>query len=74
MVWHTQGSGKSLTMVFLARMLRASRDLNNYKIVLVNDRHDLEDQLSETATLIGGRVNVIENTQALRQQLGTSKT
>jgi type I restriction enzyme R subunit len=26
-VWHTQGSGKSLTMVFLARMLRASRDL-----------------------------------------------
>ena len=27
MVWHTQGSGKSLTMVFLARMLRASADL-----------------------------------------------
>jgi type I restriction enzyme R subunit len=36
-VWHTQGSGKSLTMVFLARMLRASRDLSDYKIVLVND-------------------------------------
>ena len=47
-VWHTQGSGKSLTMVFLARMLRASTDLNDFKIVLVNDRHDLEDQLSET--------------------------
>ena len=40
-VWHTQGSGKSLTMVFLARMLRASSDLNDYKIVLVNDRQDL---------------------------------
>ena len=65
-VWHTQGSGKSLTMVFVARMLRASTDLNDFKIVLVNDRHDLEGQLSETARLIGGRVNVIANTEALR--------
>jgi type I restriction enzyme R subunit len=73
-VWHTQGSGKSLTMVFLARMLRASRDLNDYKIVLVNDRQDLEEQLSETATLIGGRVNVIETTQGLRAQLGTDSS
>ena len=31
-VWHTQGSGKSLTMVFVARMLRASQDLNDFKI------------------------------------------
>lgn len=68
-VWHTQGSGKSLTMVFLARMLRASRDLADYKIVLVNDRQDLEEQLGETATLIGGRVNVIETRAGLRQHL-----
>jgi type I restriction enzyme R subunit len=39
-VWHTQGSGKSLTMVFVARMLRASADLADFKIVLVNDRVD----------------------------------
>ena len=69
MVWHTQGSGKSLTMVFVARMLRASQDLSDFKIVLVNDRQDLEEQLGETATLIGGRVNVIGSTQALRQHL-----
>ena len=68
-VWHTQGSGKSLTMVFTARMMRASRDLNDFKIVLVNDRIDLEEQLSKTATLIGGRVNMIENTGDLRRQL-----
>ena len=68
-VWHTQGSGKSLTMVFVARMVRASKDLNDFKIVLVNDRIDLEEQLGKTATLIGGRVNVIENTGALRRQL-----
>lgn len=70
-VWHTQGSGKSLTMVFVARMLRASSDLNDYKIVLINDRVDLEDQLGETATLIGGKVNTIENRQDLRWRLAT---
>lgn len=73
-VWHTQGSGKSLTMVFLARMIRASRDLSDYKIVLVNDRQDLEEQLGETATLIGGRVNVIESRQNLRAHLATDSS
>lgn len=73
-VWHTQGSGKSLTMVFLARMLRASRDLADYKIVLVNDRQDLEQQLGVTATLIGGRVNVIESRAGLRQHLATDSS
>jgi len=70
-VWHTQGSGKSLTMVFVARMLRASEDLADYKIVLVNDRVDLEEQLAGTARLIGGKVNVIESTTDLREHLGT---
>ena len=70
-VWHTQGSGKSLTMVFVARMLRSSGDLSDYKILLVNDRVDLEDQLSQTATLIGGRVNIIDSTEALRRDLST---
>jgi type I restriction enzyme R subunit len=70
-VWHTQGSGKSLTMVFVARMLRASSDLSDFKIVLVNDRIDLEEQLSATARLIGGKVNVIESTSDLRLHLST---
>jgi type I restriction enzyme R subunit len=70
-VWHTQGSGKSLTMVFVARMMRASEDLHDFKILLVNDRIDLEKQLSETARLIGGKVNVIESTTALRKHLAT---
>lgn len=70
-VWHTQGSGKSLTMVFVARMLRAAADLQDCKIVLVNDRVDLEEQLTATARLIGGRINVIESAADLREQLGT---
>jgi type I restriction enzyme R subunit len=71
-VWHTQGSGKSLTMVFVARMLRASSDLADFKILLVNDRVDLEEQLAATARLIGGKVNVIESTAQLREHLATS--
>jgi type I restriction enzyme R subunit len=73
-VWHTQGSGKSLTMVFLARLLRTQRDLADYKIVLVNDRQDLEEQLGKTATLIGGRVNMIESRQELRRHLSTDSS
>ncbi len=73
-VWHTQGSGKSLTMVFVARMLRASRDLSDHKVVLVNDRTDLEEQLANTATLIGGKVHVIESRQALRQHLASDSS
>lgn len=70
-VWHTQGSGKSLTMVFVARMLRAYSDLQDFKILLVNDRVDLEKQLAGTAKLIGGKVNVIESTAQLREHLST---
>lgn len=70
-VWHTQGSGKSLTMVFVARMLRASSDLADFKIMMVNDRIDLEEQLAATARLIGGKVNMIESTAQLREHLST---
>lgn len=50
-VWHTQGSGKSLTMIFFVRKLRSQNDLKDYKIILMVDRKDLEKQLSEDAAL-----------------------
>lgn len=50
-VWHTQGSGKSLTMVFLVRKLRSQSDLKDLKVIMTVDRIDLESQLSETAKL-----------------------
>ncbi|MGL4514413.1 MAG: type I restriction endonuclease subunit R [Lacipirellulaceae bacterium] len=46
-VWHTQGSGKSLTMVMLAKAIARLR-LPGYKIVLVTDRVDLDDQIYKT--------------------------
>ncbi|WP_316219267.1 HsdR family type I site-specific deoxyribonuclease [Bradyrhizobium sp. SZCCHNR2026] len=70
-VWHTQGSGKSLTMVFVGRMLRASRDLNDIKILMVVDRADLEDQLSDTAKLIGGKINLVDSRAAVRNVLAS---
>lgn len=52
-IWHTQGSGKSLTMVFLIRKMRSHPELRRFKIVVVTDRRDLEKQLSDTAVLTG---------------------
>jgi len=45
-VWHTQGSGKSLTMIFYAGKL--IQELDNPTIVVLTDRNDLDDQLFET--------------------------
>ncbi|MDA2261058.1 type I restriction endonuclease subunit R [Bacillus cereus group sp. Bc200] len=47
-VWHTQGSGKSLTMIYLAVKLRRIKELKNPTIVVVTDRKDLDDQITNT--------------------------
>ena len=47
-IWHTQGSGKSLSMVFYAGKLVISRQLENPTIVVITDRNDLDDQLYST--------------------------
>jgi len=52
-VWHTQGSGKSLTMVMLGEAI-AMEELDRYKIVLVTDRVDLDDQIYKTFQHCGG--------------------
>ena len=44
-VWHTQGSGKSLEMLFLAGKLMRDQRLGNPTIVMLTDRNDLDDQL-----------------------------
>ncbi|HOI88923.1 MAG TPA: HsdR family type I site-specific deoxyribonuclease [Candidatus Rifleibacterium sp.] len=52
-IWQTQGSGKSLTMVLLARNLALDPDLPNPRIVLVTDRDDLDRQLGNTFAACG---------------------
>jgi type I restriction enzyme, R subunit len=52
-VWHTQGSGKSLTMVMLAKSLALDSTIQSPKIILVTDRIDLDDQICNTFRACG---------------------
>ena len=47
-IWHTQGSGKSLTMVFYSGRVIRSPEMHNPTIVVITDRNDLDDQLFGT--------------------------
>ncbi len=47
-IWHTQGSGKSLTMVFLAQVIRRNDELKKYKLLYITDRTQLDSQLTTT--------------------------
>ena len=52
-VWHTQGSGKSLTMLWLALKLRRDPSLANPTLIIVTDRTALDKQISDTFTACG---------------------
>ncbi|MEO8232682.1 MAG: type I restriction endonuclease, partial [Ignavibacteriota bacterium] len=64
-VWHTQGSGKSLTMVFLIKKIRSCDDLKDLKIIFIVDRIDLEEQLSDTAELTNEPLRIIDKKSKL---------
>ncbi len=69
-VWHTQGSGKSLTMVYLAKKLRRMPRLENPMIVIVTDREDLDNQITETFQACGfPNPNQAESVKDLKYQL-----
>ncbi|NFG60234.1 type I restriction endonuclease subunit R [Clostridium botulinum] len=67
--WHTQGSGKSLSMVFYTGKIRQVKDLENPTIVVITDRNDLDDQLYETFCMASDLIaypiqaNSVENLQ-----------
>ena len=65
-IWHTQGSGKSLTMMFIIRKLYNSDDLNDYKVVLLLDRTDLQKQLYKTSRSVKYHCNVAGSIEGLR--------
>lgn len=56
-VWHTQGSGKSLTMVMLAQAIAMESSIVNPKIILVTDRTDLDSQITGTFRKCGMEVD-----------------
>lgn len=68
-IWHTQGSGKSLTMMFMVREMYRHPALSNWKVVFVTDRTQLENQLNETSRSIGFTVKVANSIKKLKELL-----
>lgn len=68
-VWHTQGSGKSMTMMFAIRAMYHTTGLTNYKIVLLTDRTDLQTQLTAEVASAGYTLQVASSIAELKDQL-----
>lgn len=64
-IWHTTGSGKSLTMVMLAKALALEPSIDNPKIILVTDRVDLDDQIYGIFKNCGKQVKQAESGENL---------
>ena len=75
-VWHTQGSGKSLSMVFYSGKLVLTEQMNNPTIVVLTDRNDLDQQLFETfgncEQLIRQKPKQAENRDDLKDKLSVA--
>ena len=76
-VWHTQGSGKSFSMVMLAHKLITDVDMKNPTIVVLTDRNDLDNQLfgtfSNAAEFLRTRPVQVESREDLLSKIGEIK-
>lgn len=68
-VWHTQGSGKSLTMLFYARKTLKVKELENPLLLFITDRHDLDEQLSGVFSNIMAVVKQAESIKELQETI-----
>ena len=73
-VWHTTGSGKSLTMVMLARALTHLPGVLAPRIVLVTDRVDLDDQIADTFKNTGVKPVQAKDGRHLLEMLSSERT
>ncbi len=75
-VWHTQGSGKSLSMVFFAGKLVVAPEMENPTVVILTDRNDLDQQLfgtfSDCRGLLRQTPKQAENRDSLKDLLGVA--
>ncbi|MDA8935682.1 HsdR family type I site-specific deoxyribonuclease [Porticoccaceae bacterium] len=71
-IWHTQGSGKSLTMVFLTIKMRRDPELRDYKLVFLTDRTQLDSQLTSTFSKAQGEtVHHADSVKSLKELLSS---
>jgi type I restriction enzyme R subunit len=74
-IWHTQGSGKSLTMVFLTIKMRRDPDLRDYKLVFITDRTQLDEQLTTTfRNAQGATVRHADSVKSLKEMLASDSS
>lgn len=71
-IWHTQGSGKSMTMMYTVRSMYHDDDFKNFKIVFITDRKNLEKQLFDTSNSIGFSLHVAKSVKNLQDLLRTN--
>jgi len=71
-VWHTQGSGKSLTMMQTVRAFYHDPELSKFKIVFITDREQLEKQLEETSRSVGFTIHRAYSIERLKELLRTN--
>ncbi|MEW6134347.1 MAG: HsdR family type I site-specific deoxyribonuclease [Bacteroidota bacterium] len=71
-IWHTQGSGKSLTMVFLIREMWLHPRLQSFKVILLTDRTQLDDQIKESAQSVGYTINDPQSIRKVKEVLRTN--
>ena len=62
LVWHTQGSGKSLTMVMFVKALIENPHISNPRVIIVTDRKDLDKQIKDTFKNCNLKKDVIQAT------------
>jgi type I restriction enzyme, R subunit len=65
LIWHFQGSGKSLLMVFAAQKLRREKDLKSPTVIVLVDRTDLDDQIS--GTFNAADISNVETTDSIKE-------
>jgi type I restriction enzyme R subunit len=76
LIWHTQGSGKSFTMLYAARILLERGILDHPKVVVVVDTKDLEDQMAQTLNNLGNfeQFTRAKNIDHLERRLQTDQS
>lgn len=72
-IWHTTGSGKSLTMVMLAKALAMNPTIQNPRVIIVTDRIDLDSQIFKTFKACGKEVARASSGEHLVQLVAEGK-
>ncbi len=74
LIWHTQGSGKTYTMITTAKRILEDKDLENPTVIMLVDRNELEEQLFKNLEQVGfGSVAIAESKENLKQLLKSDR-